>query len=138
MRDIQIYEKPRHRSVIRTQNIVRDWQLRNIPLCELDQAKPVDTAVEEYLKGNGDILADFLDFQGTVETYQTIMLATTLTLREIQQLDDEVESDEFDAFVERCRDAIGGGASDFFDTSRTDSASVMTMTDTAEPSTSTT
>ena len=112
---IEIYEEPRHKSVKRAQNITRDWQLANIPLRDLDQTMTVEEAVREHIMSNGELMSQNLAFQESALTYQTIMLGTTLSLKEILRLEDELTYGEFEELYTKCCDAIGGDAVDFFD-----------------------
>ncbi|WP_135612747.1 hypothetical protein [Methanococcoides sp. AM1] len=128
---IQFFEKPRHGSVKRAQNVVRDWQLQNLPMKDMDPQKGVDDAIGDFLKENGEYLARFINFQESAQDYQTVMLATTLTLRDIQSLEDEISHEEWEELLGKCKDTIGGDAVDFFRESPTDSSSIMEVTDTA-------
>ena len=114
-RDITIYEEPRHKSVKRAQNIIRDWQLQNIPLRDLDQTMSVEEAVQKHIMGNGELMSKFLAFQESALIYQTVMLGTTLSLKEIQRLEDNLSFGDFEELYQKCCDALGGDAVDFFD-----------------------
>lgn len=130
---IQFFENPRHGSVKRAQNLTRDWQLQNLPMKDMDPQKGVDDAIGDFLKENGEYLARFIDFQESAQDYQTIMLATTLTLRDIQVLEDEISQEDWENLLEECKARIGGDANDFFGKSPTASSStMMEVTDTAD------
>lgn len=120
MKAITFYDQPRHGSVKRAQNLVRDWQLQNLPMKDMDPQKDVSGAVGDFLKENGEYLARFLNFQESASDYQTIMLATTLTLRDIQILEDEVSQTDWENLLEECKARIGGDANNFFDESPSD------------------
>lgn len=128
---INFFEKPRHGSVKRAQNVTRDWQLQNLPMKDMDPQKGVDDAIGDFLKENGEYLARFINFQESAQDYQTIMLATTLTLRDIQNLEDEISQEDWGDLLDKCKDAIGGDAVSFFGRSTTDSSLMMEVTDTA-------
>ena len=125
-KDITIYEEPRHKSVKRAQNIIRDWQLQNIPLRDLDQQMTIEEAVQKHIMNNGELMSKFLAFQESALTYQTIMLGTALSLKEILRLEDNLSFSDFEELCQKCCDAIGGDAVDFFETLRSDSSSAKT------------
>ena len=123
MKDITFYDKPRRGSVKRVQNIRRDWQMQNLPLKDLKQTQSIDAAVHDFMMEHGEYLAMFRTFQDNTADYQTIMLATTLTLKDLQSLEDELDCEEWDELLQKSKEAIGGDAEHFFRTSSSDSAS---------------
>lgn len=136
--EIRIFEKPRKGSVRRAENIMKDWHLQNIPLKEMDAQKSLQEAIQDYIMENPEYLGKVESFNDLAGEYQTIMLATTLSLKDLQKLEDEISADDWDTLVERCKDAIGGDAEDFFDMSTSGTSLKMEMTDTATGSESTT
>lgn len=132
MDNIKLYSKPRRGSVKRVQNITRDWQLQNLPLKDLKQDLSIDSAVHSFMMENGEFLAQFRNFQDSTDDYQTIMLATTLTLTEVQDLEDELDCDEWEDLLAKCKDTLGGDADHFFRESSSDSVSMMEMEENTE------
>jgi hypothetical protein len=120
---IQIFEDPRQGSVRRVQGISREWQIRHLPLDSLDMKMDIDKALWNILTSNGEYLADFINFRESIADYQTIMLATTLTLSEVQALENELSGKEWGELLQRCKEAIGGEVEDFFDGSPSDTGS---------------
>jgi hypothetical protein len=117
---ITVYSDPRRGSVRRVQNLKTSWYLKHIPLEKLDQKMTLDQAFQECLKSDPALMGELMEFQQDVEEIQTIMLATTLTYDGVRQLEDELSVEEFDNFVQICRDAVGGGVQDFFGGSGSD------------------
>lgn len=136
--DIRIFEKPRKGSVRRAENIMKNWHMQHIPLKELDPQKGLEEAIKDYIMENPEYMGDVQAFNEVAGEYQTIMLATTLSLKDLQKLEDEISADDWDTLVERCKDAIGGDAEDFFNISTSGTSLKMDMTDTATGSESTT
>jgi len=119
--EIAYFEKPRHGSVRRAANIAKDWMLMNLDYSFIDATVQLQDALMMQLKRDSEKLMEWSQFNESVSEYQTVMLATTLTLRDILKLEDELEYQEFEDIVLKSKEAIGGDAQHFFDISGIDS-----------------
>ena len=100
--------KQRNRMVIKLLSEAKDLFEQGI----LKENMKIEDAIEVIGKMKPELLSDFTQMQEEFDFIATISLATNRVWR-IEELDELTES-EFWELYERCKEAIGGTAEDFF------------------------
>ena len=112
--EIELHEHPKHRAVQQVQDIMTGWMIDKIEMSSIDPGMPMEDAIKAALLSNPGLATEIASLQRTLPFDQTIMLATTMSYKELQELTNEITEAEYRELYKASRDAIGGSAEDFF------------------------
>ncbi len=114
---ILFVERPKHRAVVAVRDIMTSEILKLIDVSDLDGSKSVEEALTEKVMSNPDVASKLSELQAEIEIDQTIILGTDLDYSTLQELKDDMYSDDFIELFNKAKEAMGGKtAEDFFNT----------------------
>ena len=113
-KEIELYEQPKHRAVLQVQDIMTTWMMDKVEMSSIRPEIPMEDALKEILLSRPELTTDMASMQRTLQFDQTIMLATNMSYKELQNVTNNVTEVEYRELYEASRDAIGGTAEDFF------------------------
>ena len=113
--EIELNEHPKHSAVQQVQDIMTGWMIDKIEMSSIDTGMPMEDAIKAALLSDPGLATEIASLQRTLPFDQTIMLATTMSYKELQGLLDDVTEAEYRELYEASKLAIGGSAEDFFD-----------------------
>ena len=112
---ITFVERPKHRAVVAVRDIMTSEILKLIDVSDLDGSKSVEEALTEKVMSNPDIASKLSELQAEMEIDQTIILGTDLDYSTLQELKDDMYSDDFIELFNKAKEVMGGKtAEDFF------------------------
>jgi len=114
---IVLTERPKHRAVISVENIMTDWMMGNIDVksLNLNEGASIEDTLKQAMLQNSNVVAKVTKMQQTLELDKTIILATGYTLKELDDLKDDMYEDDYHRLFNASVHALGGTAEDFLD-----------------------
>lgn len=112
--EIELHEQPKHRAVLQVQDIMTTWMMDKVEMSSIRPEIPMEDALKEILLSRPELTTEMASMQRTLQFDQTIMLATNMSYKELQNVTNDVTEAEYRTLYEGSRDAIGGTAEDFF------------------------
>jgi len=114
-KEIELFEHPKHRAVQQVQDIMTSWMMEKIDMSAIDQDMALEDAIKQALMTNPKLASEITPMQRSLPFDQTIMLATGMTYKELQNFADDITESEYRKMYEASKAAIGGTAEDFFE-----------------------
>ena len=113
-KEIELYEQPKHLAVLQVQDIMTTWMMDKVEMSSIRPEIPMEDALKEILLSRPELTTEMASMQRTLQFDQTIMLATNMSYKELQNVTNNVTEVEYRELYEASRDAIGGTADYFF------------------------
>ena len=114
--NILLREKLSHKAVREVPRAGISWFQKRLGYEKMKAAEPGQTMthfMNSCLADDPELFAEYSSFLEVMPDYQTIMLATNWTLKEVIDYEAKASNREFEELLERCEDVLGGTARDF-------------------------
>lgn len=112
--EINFSERPKHRSVTAARGIMTAEVMKLVDIATIDPSKNLSDFIQEMISNDPMIAVQMAALKDDLNLDQTIILATGLEYSTLQELKDEMYSDEFIDLYNKSKKTLGGKTADDF------------------------